>query len=288
LEPHSLRFVAVGHLTNDLLSGGIFAGGSALYSSLTAASLGAAVRIVTSIGPDFIGRKLIAQAGIALEVTPSEQTTRFEAVEVEGARHWRLLARAKELAWASSQAEVLFGCPVIGEIGGPPAAVPAGVLVGAGLQGWLRRVTSDRMVRPQFLSDVSFLRGCRIAFCSEEDLGEREDDLLPALRRIVPMVVVTRGAEGASVYVEHRLLRVKAFPAEAVDPTGAGDVFASCFLIALAQGESVPEAAILATCAASVIVEAPGPTAIPSVAEIRKRAAWYRAHFSSPIEESKG
>jgi sugar/nucleoside kinase (ribokinase family) len=101
------------------------------------------------------------------------------------------------------------------------------------------------------------------------------------------MVVVTRGAAGASIYFEQKVLTVPSFPAEAVDPTGAGDVFAACFLLAVAEGRSLAEAAVFATCGASVIIEAPGPTAIPSRAEICRREAWYRAHLPQPIEESR-
>ena len=43
----------------------------------------------------------------------------------------------------------------------------------------------------------------------------------------------------ATVLAERRRLRVPAYPAVEVDPTGAGDVFATAFLAALAAGKHV-------------------------------------------------
>ena len=59
------------------------------------------------------------------------------------------------------------------------------------------------------------------------------------------IVVVTRGAEGCSVYTSGRRIDVAGFPAEEIDPTGAGDCFDAGFITALLQGKTVAEAAQL-------------------------------------------
>jgi sugar/nucleoside kinase (ribokinase family) len=112
------------------------------------------------------------------------------------------------------------------------------------------------------LSDVSFLAPCRAVFCSEEDLGEDADRLTLALVGTVPIVVVTRGAAGASVIVDGKTHHVPAAPAREVDPTGAGDVFAAAFLIALAQGKDPLAAARHGAACAAVVVEGVGPSAL--------------------------
>jgi sugar/nucleoside kinase (ribokinase family) len=74
---------------------------------------------------------------------------------------------------------------------------------------------------------------------------------------------VTRGRRGLRVYSGADVHDLPAFPATEVDPTGAGDVFAAAFLIALREGKPVVAAARWAACAAALSVEAKGVAGIP-------------------------
>jgi sugar/nucleoside kinase (ribokinase family) len=56
-----------------------------------------------------------------------------------------------------------------------------------------------------------------------------------------------------------------------VDPTGAGDVFAAAFLIALWRGGSALDGVRYAHAAASYVVAAPGTSGIPMEEQIRAR-----------------
>jgi sugar/nucleoside kinase (ribokinase family) len=247
-----VRFTAVGHVTNDLLAGGAAAGGSALYAAITARELGATVRVVTSHGPDFVGGALLD--GVAVEVVPSPRTTTFENVYDGAGRHQRVTAIATPLAPpAFGDADAVFVCPVIDEVDPVPGAA-------VGLQGWMRAIDGG-IVRPRSL-DVARFAGCRAAFVSTHDLGDDADRVLPELRAQVPIVVVTHGASGAEVHAGGETRHIAAFPTDEVDPTGAGDVFAAAFLLALARGESPFDAGIYAACAASVVVEGVGPSAL--------------------------
>lgn len=76
--------------------------------------------------------------------------------------------------------------------------------------------------------------------------------------------VVTKGASGARAYSQGDVYDLPAFTAVEVDPTGAGDVFAAAFLVALREGQTVARAARFAACAASFAVEAPGVEGIPT------------------------
>jgi sugar/nucleoside kinase (ribokinase family) len=69
-----------------------------------------------------------------------------------------------------------------------------------------------------------------------------------------PGVVVTLGAGGARVGGTH----LPAFPATAVDPTGAGDAFAGALAVALAEGASLADAARFGAAAGACAVEALG------------------------------
>lgn len=270
------RFAAIGHVTHDRLELGLFPGGSALYAALTAAGLGATARIVTSCGPDFIGRQLLADAGVQLQIIASEHTTCFEERYHNGRRIARLLRQASVLRTPLPQADVIFVCPVIGEIGLEALVPPPGAILGAGLQGWMRRLDENGLVLPQALENPAFFSSCQAVFCSDEDLGEFSASAVESLRRAVALVLVTQGQQGALLYDGGRCHRIRACPAHEVDPTGAGDAFAASFLLALASGDFPLHAAAHAACAAAIAIEAPGPQGLLGLTHFQERLAEYR------------
>jgi ribokinase len=70
----------------------------------------------------------------------------------------------------------------------------------------------------------------------------------------VAQVVVTMGARGAFVYANGHGTLVPACEAQAVDTTGAGDVFNGALAVALTEGAPLAEAVRFATRAASIAV----------------------------------
>lgn len=252
-------FAAIGHVTNDRLASGIAPGGSALYAALTAARLGCRASILTSFGDDFTGRALLDEAGVTVDNLAAERTTTFENLYEGGVRRARVDAVARRLEHPA-RADVVFACPVVDEVA---PEIVTGDLVGAGLQGWMRRIDAAGVVHRRPLEHVSFLASCRAVFCSDEDLGEDAARLTLALVKVVPIVVVTQGAAGAQVIVDGRSHHVPAVPVhDVVDPTGAGDVFAAAFLIALAGGADPLAAARHGAACASVVIQGPGPSAL--------------------------
>ncbi len=99
-----------------------------------------------------------------------------------------------------------------------------------------------------------------ILFANEDEiksLNETEDfeEAVKATAAKVPLLVVTRGAEGAIAVNEGRRSGVEAEPVDkVVDATGAGDLFAAGFLAGQANGASVGRSLQMgAICAAEVI-----------------------------------
>ncbi|MDJ0336088.1 sugar kinase [Salinibacterium sp. G-O1] len=93
-------------------------------------------------------------------------------------------------------------------------------------------------------------RNADIIFASEEELDllleGPGDDALERIQRELPSfgveeLIVTRGALGASAFVQGSEVTVDAFPAVAVDTIGAGDAFVAGYLSALVDGASVTE-----------------------------------------------
>ena len=85
-------------------------------------------------------------------------------------------------------------------------------------------------------------------------------DLVAAGRRILSLlgcraVLVTRGEHGMSLLERGRPpLHVPTTAREVFDVTGAGDTVIATMALALAAGATLPEAAVLANCAAGVVV----------------------------------
>jgi 1D-myo-inositol 3-kinase len=145
--------------------------------------------------------------------------------------------------------------------------------VGLGVQGLVRAVAEDGAVtQPPWRPAPAALRGVDVAFLGDDDV-RGQADLVDRLAAAVPVVVFTRGASGCEVIAGGRRRRVGVFPTHELDPTGAGDVFAAGFLLALARGDGPVEAARLGAAAASIAVEGRGIEALHRVGEAHARAA---------------
>lgn len=117
----------------------------------------------------------------------------------------------------------------------------------------VRNALSDVMTRSTFLmpstSDLAFLF---------PDLSEDAaiDALLSAPSRVV---VIKRGAGGATVVGNGERHDFSGHVVEEVDPTGAGDCFGGTFIALMAQGASLREAGELANAAGALAVTKRGP-----------------------------
>jgi 1D-myo-inositol 3-kinase len=270
--------IVCGHVTLDREGDRGVPGGSALYAARALAALGAAPRVLTAAGPDFPRDAL---AGIEADVAAAPRTTAFANVyAADGARSQRVLAAAPPLdatgippAWRG--ADLLLLVPVVDEVDVPAFVAAAGArLVGLGVQGLVRAVGPDGVVRPRPLAlGRRALSGVHAAVLGDDDVGG-EPDLVGRLAASVPVVAFTHGSRGCDLVVRGRTRRVAAHPAREVDPTGAGDVFAAAFLLALARGADPADAARLGAAAGSIAVEARGADALPRLRdEAEGRAA---------------
>ncbi len=279
-----ISFAAVGHVTADLLlgAGAVEArtpGGSALYAGLAAVAFGARARVVTACASDAAALALLAAAGVEVRVSPSPVTTTFENDHRSGVRVQRVLRVAEAIVAEPVDADVVFVCPVAGEVSGAVAVFgERGALVGVGLQGMLRTIGPDGDVGRRRELDPAALVGADAAFVSREDLAG-DAGLERSLADRVPLLVVTDGAAGATLYRAGEAAHVAAAVAREIDPTGAGDLFATAFLVAMARGADSMEAAIEGACAGAIAVEAIGTAAVAGLAGLAaRRAAWGRAN----------
>ena len=265
----------MGHVTWDRRDGGQVLGGSASYAAFTARKLGWDVGVLTSAGLDFEPQRDLP--GITTFVARSPATTRFvNEYDPDGTRHQVMTARAEPLdlsvlpdEWRDP--DVLFLAPVAGEVPGRSALAFQAEVVGAGAQGWLRACDAQGRVAPcEWPDPAADLAGVHLLFLSQHDLPDARA-AVPGLLRYVPMVAVTRGWEGLTLFARDAVHDVIALPRPEVDPTGAGDVFAAACLLRYQETGDPLEAAAFGACAASCVVEGVGSSTLGDRAEIERR-----------------
>ncbi len=97
-----------------------------------------------------------------------------------------------------------------------------------------------------------------ILFANEEEAGILEGSdpasAIETLGKDVPLLVVTRGANGAVAVKDGERFETRALPTTVVDTTGAGDLFAAGFLSGHLKGQSVTRCLEMGAIAAAEVV----------------------------------
>lgn len=268
-------FVAIGHVTQDLLpDGGYTIGGTATYASLTAHRLGLKVGVLTSVP----ARLDLSEAlhGMAIHAVASELATTFENTYQGEKRRQFVHGLASPLhpvhlpaQW--KKAPIVLLCPLVGELGLDWLGVFRSSLVGVTPQGWMRQWDEQGLVRQKAWSEAEqILPDIDVLVFSEEDVAG-DASIIRQYTRLARIAVVTRGRRGATVFCNENPRDFPAFAAREVDPTGAGDVFAAAFLVRLRETGDPYLAAPFANCAASFAIEGPGTTTIPTRKQVEER-----------------
>lgn len=286
--PQTPQFLAIGHVTRDLLPDGSFTvGGTVTFAALTAYRLGLASAIVTGADAAFLAHLPTYLPGIEVHGHSSAHTTTFANRYTNGFRIQYLHARGDVLteddipvSWHATPI-VLLG-PLDQELS--PDIVKlfprhTGTLIAATPQGWLRRWDDDGRVWPTpWQAAEQVLPSLDALILSHDDLlpfadGNRieADAMLERWSMHVPLLVATDGRHGASLYQHGIATRFPAYAAREVDPTGAGDVFAAAFLTHLSQHGNPAQAVNFANCVASFSVEQAGIEGIPTIEMVLQR-----------------
>jgi sugar/nucleoside kinase (ribokinase family) len=173
-------------------------------------------------------------------------------------------------AWRS--AAVVHLGPILGET--PEELVYAfpNALLGVTPQGWMRRwkiPLPGPVIYQPWQPTPSLLDRIDALVLSIEDV-RGDEALVASYARHCKLVALTRGASGATLYVQGEPHYVMAFVADERDPTGAGDVFAAALFTRLGKTGDPLEAARYAAYAAAISVEGPGSSHIPTRAEVEQ------------------
>ena len=162
---------------------------------------------------------------------------------------------------------VLLG-PLAREIAPAVARLFPGSVVVASIQGWLRRWGSDRVVTPRSWNGGDVLPHVDAAVLSSEDTGDPA--AIERWAALAPVLIVTLADRGARLHTRGAWHEVPPFPADELDPTGAGDVFAAAYAVSFRETRDPIQAARFASAAASLSVQGSSTSAIPTRPEIHR------------------
>lgn len=269
-------YLLIGHIAHDVTPNGPRLGGTVSFGAYTAAAFGLRVGILTSAAPGEPLLNDLPPQAIVIS-TPAEHTTIFDNRYNGSTRTQFMYHRAETLtpemlppAWR--QARMVHLGPIAYEVAPSFAAVFAGRSICVTPQGWMRRREADgRVTTIPWETAHDVLPHARLTVLSEEDI--RHDPSLEAVfAGIAPLMVLTRAERGGTIYQQGKRSEFAAYPTTQIDPTGAGDVFATALLIALDRLNDVERAVRLAAFLAAQSVRRAGFASAPTAAEVEQ--AW--------------
>ncbi len=266
---------------------GPYPSGAPFIFAVQAARLGLKAAAIGSVGFDAFGGCLLAQLqadGVATDGLRqlADQTTgvAFVAYKSDGSRDFVFSLGAGGIINSDMLEPAFFDGLRCFHIMGSTLSMSDAALA-VGLEALRRAVDAGALVsfdpnlRPELLAPETarsafapFIAAADIFLPTEAELLQLEpagtaaeaiDQLLQA--RPSRHIVVTRGADGCSVYTADGSLDVPGFAVDELDPTGAGDCFDAAFITGLLEGKTVFEAARLANACGALAVTEKGPMA---------------------------
>jgi sugar/nucleoside kinase (ribokinase family) len=270
VSPVELDYLAIGHVTRDLVDGGFTIGGTVSYAARTARALGCRVGVVTSASPELDLSQL--RSGIQVARIPAAATTTFENIYTAEGRRQVVHSVAETLVpgmvptnWRTTL--VHLG-PVVREC--DPTLINAfdDAFVAITPQGWMRRRDrAGRVSRCPWKEAEELLARADAVVLSKEDV-EGDETLVTRYAAQTRVLVVTQGALGCTVYTAGQSRHSPAPAVNEVDPTGAGDIFAAAFFLWLQRSGDPWAAARFANCVAAQSVTRVGLASIPTPEEV--------------------
>lgn len=262
------EFFLVGNITNDL-EPAPHLGGPVSYIGVTARRLGMLANVITKAPAGHPYLDELSELGIAVERLPDVgPATEPDIIsfrnfyDKKGRRHQVVMNKQTDIRLEDlpnfpdmPEEPVVFVAPVIGEV--EPELFPdlsrKGYLVVAP-QGYFRHVRGDGNVVRRPWPGVDSLADAELVILSDEDLTfdeEMDTAYLDKIKALCPIVVLTRGSAGLSVFQKGtEPLDIRAFPMtadESISPTGVGDSCAAALTWHYRKWGKLKEAAVFGT-----------------------------------------
>lgn len=212
-------------------------GGTVSYASPVARCFGYNVGIITSGAPDEPLFDTLKTYLADYVYHPAEHTSTFENIYSGKKRtqylHYRAAPLTPDLipdAWRDVR--LVHLAPLTDEV--DPALVDMfpGATIMVTPQGWMRQWNDDRRVFFKRFANEHVLRTVDMVVMSRQDIAEAPE-LEQEYAPLVKHLFVTDGMNGGTYYHKGVPFHYPAHPVEEVEPTGAGDVFATALLASL-------------------------------------------------------
>ena len=266
----SVDYLIIGHVSKDLTADGSTLGGTAAYSSLTAQALGKRAAIITSAGPDL---NLHPLSDVSIHLVPSQDSTTFSNEYLPEGRLQSISATAAPLTSTDipdgwRDAPIVHIAPIANEVDRSILDLFPQALICLTPQGWLRRWGPSGEVWLENWETIQdqISRASAVVF-SIEDL-EGNEETVDQISRFCEVLAITEGSKGVRIFWADEWRQIPAPLVDEIDPTGAGDIFATAFFTHLNDGHSPWTAARFANHIAAFSVTRSGIASAPRSTEI--------------------
>lgn len=278
-------------------NGEVVLGGTALYSAVTAARLGARVAVLTRgvFGRTVAGMKVPGLEEFAGDIqiivqdadVPTTFVNEYQATRrVQTIKHWAGPIDSRGLPPHWGNARIVHLGPVADEIDPRHVSGMTAGFLGVTPQGWMRDWPRERGGRVKDIplrlpADLVGRIDCAIV--NDEEVFHARDVIEKVASR--RLSVVTRGPAGARVYYSSRVsdeeyrpgapqfktLEIPGFDVKVKSLTGAGDVFAAAFFLKAADKTvSARDAGRFANAIATLSLREIGVATVPSLEEVEE------------------
>lgn len=250
-----LSFVAIGHITEDL-EPKKHLGGSVYYTALTSKKLGYPTTVITKAPRNHPYLKKLQDMGIKVYNLPTNLNilTSFRNFYNVFGRRTQFVTEKQDkinledlekIPSRSLKNAIILIASVIGEVDQKlfPVLQKYGPVF-VTLQGYLRSIRKDGKVLRHHPDNFDFLKSVQATIFSEEDIAG-DLSILDSIRANSKITVMTLGEKGSVVFFEKDKIYSKAIklkPNQIKDLTGAGDTFASAFVLEYVESGNLEKA----------------------------------------------
>ena len=269
IEP--VQFLAIGHITEDITPDGHVLGGGVTYGGLTAQALGFSVGIVSSHARSMDLQPL---QNLQCHVKIAQETTTFTNRETPDGRIQTVSALADRLLQDDIPAEwipsdIVHISPVADEVEYDVVDLFEQALLSVAIQGWLRSWDETGLIKQKAWQSLELvLPKADLVFFSMEDLNH-DFHALAEIEKLCNTLIVTDGYRNIQMFQGGKRLEVAVQAAKAVDPTGAGDIFAASFIAHYYRSSDILAAAKYASLIAVNSIRRPGLSGVPTSEQVQ-------------------
>lgn len=234
-----LEYLLIGHFARDIKNGKYDLGGSVFYSGLTAKKLGGKVKILTSFSKDFKKEGILKD--FEIKSIPSKFTTTLKNIYLKEKRIQFLYQKAQKISSKYLPRE--WGSPSIAQLAPIAWEIDENIikkfkksLIGATLQGWLRKKDKNKKIVLNLWKNYKkYLPLIDVAILSEEDINF-DFKIAEEFSKYANVLVLTQGEKGCTIFNQRKSkhLNVERIIKKG-HKTGVGDVFAAAYLIKFSQ-----------------------------------------------------